>query len=89
MSWNSKLTLQKKQYQRLDKVFALNKNKETIIKKERSKKEATVKKDIKKFNNQVYTTMVNIILLNLLIKFMNTLIHLLAQKYNRLMWFYY
>ena len=81
--------MQKKQYQRLDKVFALNKNKETIIKKERSKKEAIVKKDIKKFNNQVYTTMVNIILLKFANKIHEYINSPFSPKYNCLMWFYY
>ena len=76
----------KKQYQGLDEVFELNKKEETIIKKEKpiTKTKLWLKRKLRNIINQIYTTTVNTILLSLLIKFMNTMIHLLKQ--NTIVW---
>ena len=76
----------KKQYQGLDEVFELNKKEETIIKKETpiTKTKLWLKRKLRNIINQIYTTTVNTILLSLLIKFMNTMIHLLKQ--NTIVW---
>ena len=76
----------KNQYQGLDEVFELNKKEETIIKKEKpiTKTKLWLKRKLRNIINQIYTTTVNTILLSLLIKFMNTMIHLLKQ--NTIVW---
>ena len=76
----------KKQYQGLDEVFELNKKEEIIIKKEKpiTKTKLWLKRKLRNIINQIYTTTVNTILLSLLIKFMNTMIHLLKQ--NTIVW---